>query len=282
MAIPIIRSWKRYFLEDRNEGIGSSYERTVLNMKLDSLRREYEITSALEVPTFGFTGLSGINSIPLAKNNVSVHLIDNDLERLELTRKVWKEADAEAGFHYQHDFESLPFKDKAIDLGWNFAAIWFVKELNAFLRELTRVTSKVIFIGVPNRTGLGYLYLKTTFRKDLGRLLQEDFIISHNIIRAMRKLGWCLRECGYIDCPPWPDIGMAKEDFLKFFGLGFLCKEPKKGAPRPCYSIMDFYSGKSPEFEAQMLKYTWLEKYGPKLIKSFWAHHRYLVFQPLK
>lgn len=276
MAIPILKNWQNYFLKDRNEGLGSSYERVVLNEKIDEIRRCYNITSALEVPVFGFTGLSGINSIWLAKNSVSVHLIDNDQKRIELIEGVWNEVNLPADFRYQTKFEQLPFPDKAIDFAWNFSAMWLLDDMETFLKELTRVISKVIMICVPNRSGLGYLIQKYISSADLKELLREEFIIPQNIVKSLKPLGWKLIERNYIDCPPWPDIGMAKEDFLKIFGLGFLA--PKNKSEVPFYSIMDFYTNKNRDFAQKMLKYAWLENSAPRFLKYFWAHHQFLIF----
>ncbi len=278
MPIPIVKMWKRYFLEDRNEGLGSSYERVVLNLKLDEIRKSYHITSALEVPLFGFTGLSGINSMWLAKHHVSVHVIDNDQERLELIKQVWNEVHLAADFLYQKQFEQLPFADKTIDFAWNFSAMWFLEDMETFLKELTRVISKVIMICVPNRNGCGYLIQKCISGAEVKKFLREEFIIPHNIIEALQRLGWTLREQNYIDCPPWPDIAMPKEDFLKIFKLGFLA--PQDTSEIPFYSIMDFYSGKDNKFDQKMLRYGWFENIAPKFLKFFWAHHKFLIFTP--
>lgn len=278
MAIPIVKIWPNYFLKDRNEGLGSSYERAVLNVKLDEIRRRYAIKSALEVPIFGFTGLSGINSMGLAQNGVSVHLIDNDPDRLQLIEGVWNEVNLPADFRYQPEFEKLPFPDRSIDLAWNFSAMWFLEDMETFLKELTRVTSKIIMICVPNRTGFGYRVQRYMSGDDLKKFLREEFVDPKNIIKSITELGWKLKEKNYIDCPPWPDIGMAKEDFLKISGLGFLA--PKNKSEVPFYSIMDSYSNKDPNFAQKMLRYAWFENSAPKFIKYFLAHHQFLVFTP--
>lgn len=72
---------------------------------------------------------------------------------------------------------------------------------------------------------------------------------------------------------------MAKEDFLKLFGLGFFLSQDS--ATVPFYSILDFYSGRNPQFEQKMLQHFWFENTVPRLIKYFWAHHKYFVFEPV-
>lgn len=279
MAIPILRDWKKYFLDDRNEGLGSSYERVMLNRKLEEVRVRYAIRSALEAPVFGFTGLSGINSLWLARQGTEMHLIETDPERSRLITQIWNEVHLPVKCIHQPTYETLPFDDQSIDFAWNFSAMWFLNDMDAFLQELMRVVTKAIMICVPNRSGLGYLSQKYVSGVDLREALREEYIIPRNIVRSMTNSGWHLNEHNYIDCPPWPDIGMAKEDFLKLFGLGFLV--PRSPSEVPFYSILDLYSEKDPLFEQKMLRYSWFENTIPRIIKFFWAHHKYFIFTPV-
>lgn len=276
MAIPILHMWQRYFDEDRDEGLGSSYERIVLNNKMESVCKEYNVNKILEAPSFGFTGLSGINSLGLAQKGYSVSLLDHNAERLENIKNIWSELGQSFNGHYVSDYNQLPFQDNHFDLSWNFSALWFVTDLEKFLRELSRVTSKVIVLTVPNRKGLGYVSQKLAGRDDLKKYLQEKFIIPKNFTKIMLALGWKLMEQNYIDCPPWPDIGMSKEKFLAKFGLKWLIRESdEKKAP---LTIMDYYSGKNEQFPDKMMQHYWFENKAPRFIKMFWAHHRYFIF----
>lgn len=279
MAIPIIKTWRSYFEESPHEGLGSSYERVILNLKLEQIRQDYQICTCLEAPVFGFTGLSGINSLDLAKKGVQVALVDNHEERILLIENAWRKAGEKCEATYVEKFVPLPFGDKAFDLSWNFSAMWFVSDMDSFLQELTRVTQKVIFLCVPNRMGMGFLSQKYISGADLRDELREEHIIARNIISAMVSLGWSLAARGYIDAPPWPDIGMKKEDFLKIFGLGSLLKKPGKIPDQPL-TIMDYYSGKDPDFPEKMLQHYWFERMAPRFVKAVWAHHRYMLFEP--
>jgi len=51
MAIPILKNWKNYF-DDENEGLGSSYERVVLNRKLQTICKHFAVKNVLEIPSF--------------------------------------------------------------------------------------------------------------------------------------------------------------------------------------------------------------------------------------
>ena len=277
MAIPILKNWKKYFT-NTDEGLGSSYERIILNNKLESICKHFNISSVLETPSFGFTGLSGINSMGLAKNGKRITLIDNDKSRIELIEKIWSKMNIPLKIEYAKVFDSIPFSDSSFDLSWNFSALWFVDDLSDFLKELTRVTSQVILLTVPNRSGMGYISQKILGFKELKKHLKEENILPKNLKKEMKNNGWMLIDSNYIDCPPWPDIGMPKEKFLKIFGLSWLIKK-KEHIPM---TIMDYYNDNDPDFPGKMMSYFWFEKKAPKLIKTFWAHHRYFLFIPEK
>ncbi len=87
MAIPIINNWESYF-HHPDEGMGSSYERVILNDILLEIVKRYQIDSVLESPAFGFTGLSGINLMELARQGIRISLEDHDASRLELIRDL--------------------------------------------------------------------------------------------------------------------------------------------------------------------------------------------------
>ncbi len=272
MAIPILHFWRDYFANP-DEGLGSSYERIILNRKLEAVRRLFDVRTVLEAPSFGFTGLSGINSMALARSGCAVTLADHDNERLRLIEGVWQDVGLPLHTVYSPDYRNLPFPDGAFDLSWNFSALWFAPHLDAFLAELARVTGKVMLLCVPNRTGLGYLSQKMQGREDLRRLLREEHIMPSRFLPVMQSLGWKLLEWDYIDCPPWPDIGMHKEKLLRKMGLGALVREPAQ--PRPPLTILNHYRGADDDFPAAMMRHAWFERGAPRLAKHFWAHHRY-------
>ena len=277
MAIPILHFWRDYFSQP-DEGLGSSYERIIINRQLESICRHFGVQSVLESPSFGFTGLSGVNSMELARLGGRVTLTDHDAERMEMIRRVWRETGLPLQTELTADYSALPFADGAFDMSWNFSALWFTANLDAFLAELARVSRKVIVLCVPNRTGLGYQSQKMQGREDLQRLLREEHIMPQRFVPAMNRLGWRLLHWRYIDCPPWPDIGMHKEKLLRKLGLGFLVKEPDE--PRPPLTIMDYYRGGDDDFPARMMRHAWFERKAPDFIKHVWAHHRCYVFVP--
>lgn len=282
MAIPIINFWENYF-SNYDEGLGSSYERIIIHNKLMEIVSNYNIKSVLEAPSFGFTGLSGINSMGFAKAGIDVTILDHNQKRINLINQVWRESSLKLNSLHVNSYNNIELDDKNYDLSWNFSALWFVDDIRQFLTELDRVTNKTIVLAVPNRSGIGYLSQKYLGKEDLKKYLKEENIFPKTFTPIMQDLGWELVKWDYFDCPPWPDIGMAKEDFLKKIGLGFLGKKrPTTEEPKTPLTILDYWRDIDLDFNTKMLKYYWLEKYAPACFKAIWAHHKYYIFKRKK
>lgn len=278
MAIPIINDWEKYY-QHPHEGLGSSYERVVLNDLLLATAKKHSVKTALESPSFGFTGISGINLMDLADSGVKVTLQDNDPQRLELIQELWQRLDRPLQAELNPDFRSLNHPDGAFDLSFSFSALWFVPDLKTFLTELARVTAKVIFISVPNRSGIGYKLQLRDYSPEKYPELNLGHIDPASIISILGKLGWKLENSGYFDCPPWPDIGMTKEELLgKWLRIKSAPKVEEAAKTDKYLSILSHYEGKDPDFEKRMRKLQWFEKIAPKPFKKIWAHHFRLVF----
>ncbi|MFO7660474.1 MAG: class I SAM-dependent methyltransferase [Candidatus Cloacimonadaceae bacterium] len=278
MALPILHNWANYFT-DYHEGLGSSYERIILNQLLLNLKRRYKFDTVLEAPTFGFTGITGLNSIVLSRSGCNVTLLDHDSERVDKIQQIHRELNAEIDVQVISSYHPLPYADKSFDFSWNFSALWFVEDLSAFLSELCRVTSKAILLCVPNRDGLGYKWQKAHSDIPSGLVFNENNIDPILLKAELKKLNWILIREDYIDCPPWPDIGMNKEKFLGSYLSKIRIKSTKE-RPRKQVSIMDFYSGKDSGFAQRMLKFSLLENYAPTSFKKQWAHHFWMLFEP--
>ncbi|MDD3535607.1 MAG: methyltransferase domain-containing protein [Candidatus Cloacimonetes bacterium] len=277
MAIPIIKNWQDYY-PIAHEGLGSSYERIILNKLLLELHERYQFKHILESPCFGFTGLTGINLAALALAGVKVQLEDDNPIRIEKIKGTWQELGLEAEIRYNPGFEKLDYPDKSFDFSFNFSALWFVKELKGFINELVRVTQGPILLCVPNQSGLGFKGQLKGYSPEAYPMLKPAFIQPDSIIYFMRKAGRQLLKWDYIDCPPWPDIGMSKEEyFQKRLGQSET-SEAIASIPVNPVSILPFYKGEDADFEARMLRLAFLEKYALKGFKQLWAHHKYYLF----
>lgn len=277
MALPIIETWRNYFI-DSHEGLGSSYERIILNDLLLQLQKTYKIQSVLEVPIFGFTGLTGLNSVALSKNGCDVTLVDHDIERIGNVRDMLSNLQAEIDVKLVTNYNNLPFGNDSFDMSWDFSALWFVEDLSLFLQELTRITGKIILICVPNQTGLGYKWQKANTDIPHGIKFNEQNIDIPKIKEAMQEQNWAFISEDYIDCPLWPDIGMSKEKFLGKY-LSSLKLSHKDIKSKKNVSILDYYRGADPGFPDRMRKYSLLEKYAPTCFKKIWSHHHWLLFE---
>ena len=209
--------WRKN-LTDYNEGLGLVYERLMLNDFLEALQHKYNIKSVLEAPIYGMAGVSGINSVILARNGASVTLLDNNAERLEQVKRIWGELGLDAKFFLQSfgadkersTFSNLQFPDNAFDLAWNWAALWYLPDAERLIGELVRVSNKLVFIAMPNRAQVGYLMRKYVLEKDFVRYVDESWanidrvktISAIGTARSLTKVFWTCHRGPIRSCPP--------------------------------------------------------------------------------
>lgn len=271
-------AWKRY-LTDYNEGLGLVYERFVLNDFLSALRAEYAIDTVLEAPLFGMAGVSGINSVALARAGARVTLVDGHAGRLAGVQRIWGELGLAAEFVCHDDWGRLPFPDGTFDLAWNWAALWHLPDPApaVLLRELVRVSRRVVFVAMPNRAQVGYLLRKYVLEREFVHHVDEGWADAGRIRRALQDAGLRIARQGVLDVPPWPDTVMPAADVLKRLGLGSRLSGRFSGEAWQ-WSTMAYYLGQQPDLYERVMRYAWLERARlPWRIKAVWAHHRYIV-----
>lgn len=275
--LPINDIWTKYF-EDHHEGLGTTYERFVLHRYFREFRRRYSIKTIVEVPCFGMTGVSGINSAWWAGHDSALTVVDHDRKRLAMIQDVWASLPWTASFHLNtNGYSSLSFDSNSFDMAWNFAAIWFAEDLDVFLRELARITRKILFIVIPNRSNI--FFQIRNMGGDAATRQTLLHIDDRVLTEKMAQHDWYVEQSGFLDTPPWPDIAMKKEDFLKKLSLSWLLRSGSGDQEHGRVSILDYFSGKSPDMEQKLMRYSFLED-GPKFIQRIWSHHRFLVFRP--
>jgi SAM-dependent methyltransferase len=270
--ITITNSWKDYFVK-QDEGLGTTYERFILHRYFSWLKASYDIHTVLEAPSFGMTGVSGINSIWWASQGSKVTVVDQSSERLEAIKNVWSGTSLSAEFVCQSPASAvLPFADGSFDMAWNFAALWHVKDGEKYLTELGRVARKALFLCVPNQKNVCWILRPHDASEYELNNINTDWIISR-----LASCGWRLAKTGFFDVPPWPDVAMKKENVLRMVGLGWLARSMETSNGEGL-CILDHFSGRSPSMEKDILKYGFLEQ-SPGWLKKFWAHHRFLLFE---
>ncbi|MDD4310322.1 MAG: methyltransferase domain-containing protein [Candidatus Cloacimonetes bacterium] len=278
MAVPIIYDWAKYFCNP-HEGLGSSYERIILNELLLKTMNQYKVISALESPSFGFTGLSGINLVAMANNKCEISLEDHDNGRLALIQDTWNSLNLAVKTKLNVDYTKLDYPDNSFDMGFNFSALWFTSNLKMFLAEFCRVCSKAILICVPNQNGIGYKMQIKDYTPQKYPQLHPAHLNIHSIKHLMRQNNWKLESEDFIDCPPWFDIGMSKELFLKKL-LHSAPDDTDEPTPSNVVSILPYYKDEDPLFREKMLRLAFVEKAAPQIFKKYWAHHYYMLFTP--
>ena len=278
-------TWKRY-LSDYNEGLGLVYERFVLNDFLLALRGEYGFESVLEAPLFGMAGVSGINSVALAQVGAEVTLVDDHAERLAAVERIWGELALPARFVHHTAWERLPFADEAFDMVWNWAALWHLPDGSpegartpeSLLRELVRVSRRVVFVAMPNRAQVGYLMRKYLLERDFVDYVDETWADIGRVRHVLQGAGLRIVREGVLDVPPWPDTVMPASEVLKRLGIKSKKLEGQFSGDSWQWSTMSYYLGQQPDLYDRVMRYAWLDRAPiPWRIKAVWAHHRYVV-----
>ncbi len=278
-------TWKRY-LTDYNEGLGLVYERFVLNDFLLELRQEHDIESVLEAPLFGMAGVSGINSVVLAQAGAEVTLVDDHAERLAGVERIWGELGLPARFLQHTVWGQLPFADDSFDLAWNWAALWYLsggspaeaERPAALLRELVRISRRVVFVAMPNRVQVGYLLRKYALERDFVNHVDEQWADIGRVRRVLEESGVRIVRQGVLDVPPWPDTVMPASEVLKRLGIKSKKLEGQFSGDAWQWSTMAYYLGQQPDLYERVKRYAWLDRAPiPWPIKAVWAHHRYVV-----
>lgn len=269
--------WRRY-LTDYNEGLGLVYERFILNDYLMHLKELYEIEDVLEAPLYGMAGVSGINSVILAKAGCQVTLVDDNSERLAGVSRIWGELGLQASFVSQEPLIKLPFAEGQFDLAWNWAALWYVKNAAPLLRELVRVSRRLVFVAMPNPYQVGYIVRKRFVEPEFFETIDERWVNMGLVKSVLEAEGVDIVDEGVLDVPPWPDTVMPAAEFLRKLGIRSKRLESRFTGEDWTWSTMDYYLGRQPDLRDRVMRHAWLDRLRiPWRLKVVWAHHRYVL-----
>ena len=156
--------WKKYLTDQRRPRPIIS---GLLNDFLLRLKGHYGFYRVLEAPLYGMAGVSGINSVALARIRCPVMLADDNPERMAGIERIWSELALPAVFIVK-DWSRLPYPDRSFDFVWNWAALWRLADPAAFLPEMVRSANHLIFVAVPNPVQIGYQVRK--------RIVEPEFV----------------------------------------------------------------------------------------------------------
>jgi SAM-dependent methyltransferase len=269
--------WKKY-LTDYNEGLGLVYERFVLNDFLLYLKGQYGFASVLEAPLYGMAGVSGINSVALARIKTAVTLADDNAERLAGVERIWDELGQAAEFVLADNWATLPFSDNNFEFVWNWAALWHLADPAALLREMVRCSNKLVFVAVPNPVQVGYQFRKHVVEPEFVKEIDEKWTDIGMIRRQLEGLGVEILDQGVLDVPPWPDTVMPASELLGRLGIRSKKLQGRFQGEGWQWSTMDYYLGRQPDLYDRVMKHAWLEHWRLSWrIKQIWAHHRWVL-----
>ena len=258
-------------IDTMDEGIGTAYERSVISAFLTRLGKRYNVRTVLEFPCDGITGLLGINSLVFSRKNCDVVLC-NPVERLLLLSKVvWTKLGLsdKADFVLTSEDVELPFPDESFDLVWNFCMFERYVDPTALIKEMSRLTRKLILVMTQNwknwGTGPHRLYHRMKRRPwDHG---YKRYMEMSTLEEFMKKVNLQIIDFGGIDIPPIIDtwdlpIRGTLETILKVAGKEWRWK----------------MSGEKSEKSSKLLDlFTLLENNLPNWFKEYQAHHLYVV-----
>jgi len=96
--------------QDLDEGIGTVYERVVIDDYFRDLQQRLNIRTILENPADGVTGVPGMNSLEFARNGATVALSNPSNKMLDGARAVWvKQGLVERATFTKCEVDSTPF-----------------------------------------------------------------------------------------------------------------------------------------------------------------------------
>jgi SAM-dependent methyltransferase len=262
---------------DLDEGIGTVYERRLIDAYLLKLMRDYGVRNVLETPADGVTGVPGINSLEFARHGARVVLANPVPAMLEKAAMVWNKQGLrdQAEFHHA-EADSLPFQDNEFDLVWNFCMFERFDPPDTVLAEMARVAKGYVMIMNQNYRNWGTpvhkLYHKwADLEWDHGYV---PLMSQEAIVEAMGRTGLKVLEVGYIDTPPWMDtwdmpLRGALKGVLGKLGMTWEWKSNQK----PLADNKATGTG-----QEQMLKlFTWVEHNLPEWFAKSQTHHYYVL-----
>ena len=265
----------------KDTGLGTTYERVAVARLLARLADRYSISKVLEGPTDGITGISGLNSVPLARAGASVELVLGDPDEVALAERAWEALGLSDRVTIRAtNGDSLGGEPRSYDLVWNFNSLPQVASADALLDEMCEASSRFVMVFVSNTWNYGFP-IHRLHHKVAGEPWSHGDISVMNTGAVARKLagrGFKVVESLLVDTPWWPDIDSPIEEVAATF-LPFLKRfvSGSKRLERYTWTV-DTLPYFDDERLARLLsdieKHFAIENTRVKPLKIFFAHHR--------
>ena len=162
----------KYSPDDYDEGMGTVYERIMINDYFRKLIKKYDIQSVFEGPSDGITGVRGVNSLIFAKNGKKVVYYTPSKVEEEKAKEIWKNIGKGVTAEIkQGEPLKFPFEDDTFDLVWNFCIAEHFQDPIALVKEMKRVLKPggMAMISVPVKYDLWGRFLFIGLLQKLGR-----------------------------------------------------------------------------------------------------------------
>jgi hypothetical protein len=261
-------------------GMGTTYERWALNRLLVRLHHQLGFRNALEAPEDGMTGISGINSLILGLRKVEITLLLSDPDRAGFARKVWGHHAPGSGVKILNGWDEnrLPFVNGQFEFVWNFNVMTRLADPLSLLNEMCRVSSRYIFICVPNRYNYAFWLHRLHHRVakepwDHGRV---DRMEPAPWQKIFSDLGLQIQDIHWLDCPWWPDIVNPSQLIKDFFPFLKNLAARTRPESRYCwfYNELPYYQPVlHPEVHQRMARLAFFENTPVVPLKRLFAHH---------
>lgn len=258
---------------DLDEGIGTVYERVVIDDYFRQLQNEHSIRTVLENPADGVTGVPGINSLVFARHGGRVWLANPSQRLLDNARVVWQRHGLlDSATFACCPIDETPYDDGTFDLVWSFCIFERFRDPSSLIAEMKRVSGRYVLIMTQNVYNFGTVFHHIYHKR---RKLEWDHGYDQQMtMRAIRKSvlenGLHIEQEGTVDIPPWLDTwDMPLRGELK----KLLALTGKKWQ----WKIDTQIETTTARLPGTIAFVRWIEANLPDWFRRFQAHHLYIL-----
>jgi len=261
-----------------DEGLGTAYERYVVNYLFYDLVKKYNIKTVLEFPANGILGMPGLNSLIFAKMGCKITLINNSKKTLKDFSKLWHAFNLNANY-VQSDYKKTNLKNNSYDLVYGFCTFEHFSNPEEYIKEMVRLSKKYVLLFVQNNYNPG-MYLHKLQHKINGQIWDHGECKKMNaktILNYLPTLNLKILNVSGIDMPPWPDINVKLKKSYKDYNPNKLKRQLDNRLLEK--KLSDISNNKDFKGVIKLFKkwYFLIERKIPGIIKIYLAHHPYVL-----